>query len=174
MLFEYNAQPMISAPQVIEFMDGLFFGLTGKEELTEIQKCMTHIPEVADQITAAIADFEKKDLADIIKAIGEVGTIIQNIPTDFEDCQSSALQGDIQRIEKWGQIFSDPKQLVEVVTMNVLKNYSKILADIGKIPDDFSSGDFKDAGDEIADIMVDAIGPIPQLDGTWGDVTISN
>ena len=164
---------MITGPQVIEFMDGLFFGLTGKEDLPEIQKCMTHVPEVADQITAAIADLEKKDLADIIKAIGEIGTIIQNIPTDFQDCQSSSLQNDIARIEKWGQIFSDPKKLVEVVTMNVLKNYSKILADIGKIPTDFSSGDFKDAGDEVADIMVDALGPIPQMDGTWGDVTLN-
>lgn len=165
MLFEYQAQPMITPTEVINFMDGLIFGFTGKEDLQEIQKCLTHVPQLADQITAVVSDLEKKDLQDILKAVGEVGQIIADIPTDFADCTS--MQGDLKRIEAWGQIFKDPVKLMEVVTGNVLKNYSSILGDIGKIAPDFSSGDYKDAGTEVADVMVLAIGPIPEVTA-WG------
>ena len=99
-----------------------------------------------------------------------MGQIISDIPTDFADCTS--IQGDLKRIEDWGKIFEDPVKLMQVVAANVLKNYPEIMGDITKIPTDFSSGDYKDAGTEVADIMVSAIGPIPKtFDGientTW-------
>ena len=72
----YVPQPMIAPVDVVDFMDGLIFGLLQKEDLPEIQKCLTHAPDVAKQITAAVEDFEKGDFSDIIAGIGEIGQII--------------------------------------------------------------------------------------------------
>merc|ERR1711998_460501 len=83
-----------------------------------------------------------------------------------EDCKS--MQGDLTRIEKWGEIFKDPKKLMTTLTENVLKNWSKIQADITKIPTDFTKSNYKGAGQDIADIMVQALGPVPE--SSWGDV----
>ena len=161
----YVFQPMIDANGVINFMDGLIFGLTQKEDLKEIQQCMTHASDLALQITAAVEDFEKKDLEDILKGIGEIGKIIEEIPNDFADC--STMQGDLKRIESWGKIFENPVELAKVLGQNVLKNFQPILGDISKIPTDFSGGQFKNAGEDVADIMVLSLGPIPEA--RWGN-----
>lgn len=159
----YVAKPMIDPSQVINFMDGLILGLTQKEDLKEITQCLTHVSDLATQITAAVEDFEKGDLEDILKGVGEIGTIIQNVPNDFQDCTS--MQGDLDRITKWGQIFKDPVKLAQVLGTNVIAHFTQITADVQKIPTDFTSGQYKDAGEDIADIMVQALGPVPE--GKW-------
>ena len=59
-------------------------------------------------------------------------------------------------------------KLIEVLTTNVVSNFSKITNDISKIPTDFSSAQYKNAGEDVADIMVSAIGPVPQYaQGKW-------
>merc|ERR1711998_312512 len=143
----YVAQPMIDPKQVIDFMDGLILGLTKKEDLKEITQCLTHASDLAYQITDAVEDFEKG--------------IIEAIPNDFQDCKS--MQGDLQRIEKWGKIFENPTELAKVLAENVFAHLTAITSDIEKIPTDFSSQQYKNAGEDIADIMVQAIGPVPEI-----------
>ena len=99
----YVPQPMIAPVDVVDFMDGLVFGLLAKEDLPAIQSCLQHAPDIAKQITAAVEDFTKGDFADIIKGISEIGQIVQDLPNDFKDCE--AMDGDIKRIEAWGKIF---------------------------------------------------------------------
>lgn len=141
-------------------MDGLILGLTGKEDLPEITKCLQHADDLADEINDAVTDFMKGDVEDIIKGVGEIGQIIEEIPNDFNDCKS--MQGDIARIEAWGKIFEDPTKAIEMITQNVIKNLAKIEASAQKIPQDFNSNQWKQAGEDISDIMVDVIGPVPQ------------
>lgn len=152
---------MIQPVDVVDFMDGLIFGLLQKEDLPEIQACLQHAPDIAKQITTAVEDFEKGDFADIIKGVGEIGQIIQDLPNDFKDCEG--MDGDIKRIEAWGKIFENPTQLIMTLTQNVIEHFPQITQDIQKIPTDFSSAQYKDAGEDVADIMVQAIGPVPEL-----------
>ena len=53
-------------------------------------------------------------------------------------------------------------QLITTLTQNVVTHFPEITRDIQKIPQDWSSNQFKDAGEDIADIMLQSIGPIPQ------------
>ena len=162
----YVPQPMIAPVDVVDFMDGLIFGLLQKEDLPEIQACIQHAPDIAKEITDAVEAFEKGDFADIIAGIGDIGKIIQDLPNDFKDCDS--MQGDLKRIEKWGEVFKNPVALIQLLTTNVIKNFSKITQDISSIPTDFNNHQFKNAGEDIADIMVQSIGPVPQYaQGQW-------
>ena len=151
---------LIEPVDVVNFMDGLVFGLTQREDLPEIQTCLQHAPEIATQLTQAISDFEKKDFASIIKAIGEIGAIIEGFPEDFKDCES--MQGDIKRIETWGEIFKHPTQLIATLTANVVQHFSDITGDINKVTTDFSGKEYKNAGEDIADILVLSLGPVPE------------
>merc|ERR1719465_85137 len=121
---------MIAPVDVVDFIDGLIFGLLQKEDLPEIQAC------------------------------------IQHLPNDFKDCDS--MQGDLKRIEKWGEVFKNPVALIQLLTTNVIKNFANITKDISSIPTDFNNHQFKNAGEDIADIMVQSIGPVPQYaQGQW-------
>ena len=72
------------------------------------------------------------------------------------------MQGDLDRIEKWAQIFEDPTKLVETLTVNVLKNFSKIVKDISSETDDFNTNNYYKAGTDIADILVLSLGAVPE------------
>ena len=71
------------------------------------------------------------------------------------------MQGDIDRIEKWAQIFTDPTRLVETLAVNILTNFSKIMKDITSETDDFNAQNYYKAGSDIADIMVLSLGAVP-------------
>lgn len=155
----YVPQLMIEPTQVVDFMDGLVFGLLQKEDLPEIQACIQHAPDIAKQISTAVEDFEKADFADIIKGISAIGAIVQNLPEDFKDCEG--MDGDLKRIEAWGKIFENPSQLIMTLTTNVVAHFNQISGDVTKISTDFSSSQYKSAGEDIADIMVLSVGPVP-------------
>ena len=90
----------MSAGDVEQFVSGLIFGLIQKNDLQKIQQCLTDADSIADKLTNVIAEFKAGDVADIIKAIGDIGGIIEGLPNDLQDCKD--MQPDIQRIEKWG------------------------------------------------------------------------
>merc|ERR1712023_369619 len=53
------------------------------------------------------------------------------------------IQDDLNRIEKWAEIFNDPSKLLSTLTANVLKNYGAIEADINNITSDFNATHYK-------------------------------
>jgi len=114
--------------------------LIGKNDLPEIQKCLTDSAGLEKEISEAIADFEKGDVSDIIAGIQIMVGVVQEFPQDLQDCEG--MQGDIARIEKWAAIFTDPKELVETLIMNTIKNHSAVFADVGKIQSDSGAGNW--------------------------------
>ena len=130
----------MNLPEVEQFLAGLILGLIQKDDLAKIQKCLTDGTGLASEISTAIADFEKGDLADIIAGVEEVGKIIQELPDDLGDCKD--MSADIQRIETWAQIFKHPEQLIETLTTNIIKNFSEVTGDIGKIEADFKAKNY--------------------------------
>ena len=68
---------------VEQFIAGLIFGLIQKDDLTNIQACLTDSDTLAQEIEVVINDFSKGDLADIIKGAQELLAIIQQLPADL-------------------------------------------------------------------------------------------
>ena len=88
-----------------------------------------------------------------------VADIVNLIPQSLNDC--SAIQGEFARIQKWGEIFADPVKLVQVVSENFFKNYVQIMEDVSKTSTDFADNDFYNAGEEVADMLILTVGPVP-------------
>ena len=150
----------MSAGDVEQFVSGLIFGLIQKNDLQKIQQCLSDADSIADKLTNVIAEFKAGDVADIIKAIGDIGGIIEGLPNDLQDCKD--MQPDIQRIEKWGQIFTHPSQLISTITQQVLMHYADIMKDVSDITTDFSSQQWNAAGTAIGDLLIQILGKVPE------------
>jgi len=109
----------------------------------------------------AVGDFKKKDLADIIKGATVVGKMLESLDVDLADCEG--MQTDAARIKVWAEIFRNPKELATTMFTNTIKHIMPIHNDIGKVETDISSQNFEDLGESVADILVQQLGPIPQL-----------
>mmetsp|Transcript_36051 Transcript_36051/g.55362 ORF Transcript_36051/g.55362 Transcript_36051/m.55362 type:complete len:181 (-) Transcript_36051:59-601(-) len=154
-----TAEVTFSVDDAAKFIGGLIYGLVQDDDLAEIQKCLTHGSDLEMEIMTAVSDFEKKDLQDIIAGIEEVGKIIQELPTDLQDCKD--IQGDLTRIEAWAQIFKNPKQLVATMTANFVKNHKEIIANATAVASDWAAEDYYQSGDDVANVLVLAIGAVP-------------
>ena len=141
-----------------EILAGLIEGLIAKDDLPEIQKCLTNGETLEKEFETVIADLEKKDIGDIIKAAQEVGVIIAEIPTDLANCKETTA--DLQKIATWAKQFTNPIKLVETLTTNLLMNWSSVQADIAQLTTDQAAKKYYAVGEDIADITVAALGKI--------------
>ena len=71
------------------------------------------------------------------------------------------MTGDLARIEEWSKIFADPWKLFSTVTANFMSHFPQITGDITKTATDIGAANYYDAGTDIADIMVQTLGPVP-------------
>ena len=141
-----------------EMIAGLMEGLIQKDDLPEIQKCLKNAESLEVELTGIIADLEKGDIQDIIKAAQEIGQVIKELPADLDDCKD--IQGDVTKIVNWGKQFENPVKLVETLTKNVLAHWDPIQKDVKDLTTDYSSGKYYQTGEDIADITVQALGKI--------------
>ena len=146
---------------VEEFIAGMIFGLIQKDDLTNIQACLTDADTLEKQIEDAIADISKGDLNDLIAGAKILMQLITELPTDLKNCES--IQGDLNRIVVWANQFTDPQVFIETVTNNVLAHFSVITADITKVTSDFNDAKFYDAGSDVADVLVQTLGQVPEV-----------
>ena len=80
------------------------------------------------------------------------------------------MKPDIMRIKAWAVIFKNPIQLFKTMFTNTLMNIDKIHADIGSIITDAETHKLHDLGEQIADILVLQIGPIPKIEDYYFEV----
>merc|ERR1719453_2603358 len=135
----------MTGQQVEQFVAGLLQGLIRKDDMSEIEQCMGDAKGLVDDITEAVNDFKQKDISHIVAGIQEIGKIIQELPDELNECK--AIQGDIQRIEKWASIFKNPLVLVPNLIANVTTHLGAILKDVGSIQSDFAANKFEAAGE---------------------------
>uniref|UniRef100_A0A7S3J1B5 Uncharacterized protein n=1 Tax=Strombidium inclinatum TaxID=197538 RepID=A0A7S3J1B5_9SPIT len=101
----------------------------------------------------------KGDISDIIDGIKLIGQALVTLPEDMVDCQYT--DDDLRRLSEWAQIFTDPKKLSEVVAKNMVLHGKKIHEDMNAIPEDMGAGDYYKAGEDVADLVVLALGKVP-------------
>ena len=146
--------------QVVQFVTGLLDGLVQDNDFDKIKPCLGDAEGLEVELTEAVKDFAKKDIADVIKGIAVVGKMIGTVDTDLADCKG--MQPDIKRIEVWAAIFKNPVALFKKVFSNAIMHISAIHTDIGDIITDAGSNQLHDMGEKIADILVTCLGPIPK------------
>jgi len=99
--------------------------------------------------------------------------IAQEFPVALADCQD--IEDDINAVEAYfAQFYKDPKATAEKIFKNVLSNYKGVENDITTMETDYDSGDYFNAGEDMAQLFVDTLGPIEQPSMKEVAVSIDN
>lgn len=101
--------------------------------------------------------------------ITTLGQVISQLPTDLNNCAN--IQDDVQTLENWATIFSDPKELAERVATNLFEHYSEIMGDINTAMADWNNSDYYNFGDALGTALIDATGQPAMGDKSGFDVS---
>ena len=150
----------ITPESAMLWTEGLIEELVKDNKFHRIHRCIKKVPGIVDHAENAINDFKKQDIAGILDGIKEIGQIFDVIPDDVAECEE--MKPELERIKAWAAILKDPLKLAITVAGNVKKNYVEIFADLSEGLQDINEGKDKQAGKLAADILVDALGPVPK------------
>ena len=64
-------------------------------------------------------------------------------------------------LESWATIFTNPTELVSTVTKHYLLHKKTITADIQATEADWKAGSYYKSGQDLADLLTLAVGPVP-------------
>ena len=143
------------AISVPDFVAGFMFGMTGDNNLTEIEACYQGGDKIVKDSQVAIADFKAGNYFQGIKA---AGTVWNEVGSAMTTCKG--MDDDVAKIEAWAKIFTEPTKLAETVGKNWVFHHGKIHKDIAQEEADWTAAKFFDAGKDTADALVLAVGPI--------------
>ena len=141
-----------------EFVAGFVYGMTGDNNLEEIETCMQGGEDLFNDIQTAFYDLTE---GNFIAALTEIGGIVAEFQTDLTNCEN--MDQDIYAIEQWAQIFTEPVELAETLAKNMLFHSSEIYADIATCEADWMNGDYFGSGTALADALTVAVGPIEKF-----------
>ena len=139
------------------FAAGLIDGLVMKDNLPEMQKCLGEVKKVAPEVQNIVNELSKGDLTDVIKGIKDAVALVQELPTDLDDCKN--VQDDLTKLKQWSNEFITPEGEMKIVE-NVMANWGTIQTDIGTINSDMQSDQYTEAGETAADVVILALGHI--------------
>ena len=149
--------PMFDLMSVPEFLGGFLEGMVGESHLTEIEACYSGATPMVHYAQSFIEELLHLQ---IIKALESFEAFVYHFQVDLAPC--TQMQGDLKTIEDWAAQFKNPAALIPTITKHVLFHKSKIQADWTAEKNDWASGNYFQAGKEMADLVVLAVGPIAE------------
>jgi len=162
----------ISALAIPDFVAGFVYGLTGDNNLTEIEACYQGGEVMAAEIEAGIADIKIGGTDHDIQAGLQFALAATQIPIALKTCEG--MGDDISAIEQWASIFKDPAKLAQKLALHYARHKGEIQTDISTLESDWDSQKYFDAGKDLADIATLAIGPIKSTVGDAFDCGLND
>ena len=126
-------------------------------DLPEIDSCYAGTSDLTQYVEEIIYDIEN---IKIFEALEAIELFIFHFQLDLQPCMH--MSEDIQAIKDWAMIFTDVTKLIETVTEHYLLHGRKIKADIDDFKTSEAAGNYFQAGSDIADIVVQLLGPVQQ------------
>ena len=140
------------------FIGGFLYGLTGDNNLEEIEACYTGSAAMYPEIEFALAELHKGGWDNEVQAILEFGIVVLQIPQALNTCKN--IGDDIAADSEWGSIFLNPAELTATVTKHYALHRKAIKADIAELKGHWAAEEWWAAGIVAADLATLAIGPI--------------
>ena len=141
-----------------DFVAGFIYGMTGDNDLTEIEACFQGGELMYDEIDRALYDIEMGGWDYDVQAALEFALVGLQVPQAISTCKN--MDEDIAAIESWATIFLHPTQLAATVSKHWLFHKNEIKADIAAMESDWATGQYFNAGVDLADTLTLAVGPI--------------
>ena len=141
-----------------DFVAGFMYGMTGDNHLTEIEACFNGGELMYQEVENGIADIKKGGVDNDVQAALQFALVALQIPQALNTCEN--MQDDIQAIESWAKIFTNPAELAKKASTHYALHRKQVKADIGALEGDWNSQLYFKAGADLADLMTLVVGPI--------------
>jgi hypothetical protein len=141
-----------------DLVAGLVYGLTGDNQLTEIEACYQGGEIMEQEIVTGINDIKKGGWDNDTQAALEFGLAVLQLPQALNTCEN--MGDDIAAIESWASIFTNPAELAATLSKHYILHKKEINADISAVTTEWDAQEYFKTGEAIAQLMTDAIGPI--------------
>ena len=138
------------ATATADFVAGFVYGMTGDNQLTEIEACFQGGELMYQEIDTGIEDIKKGGWNNDTQAALQFGLAILQIPQALNTCEN--MDQDIAAIESWAQIFTNPEQLAATVSKHALFHKAELKADISTLEGDWDIKKFFQAGQDLATV----------------------
>jgi hypothetical protein len=114
----------ITALAIPDFVAGFVYGLTGDNNLEEIEACYQGGEVMATEIEAGIADIKVGNTDHYIQAGLQFALAATQIPGALSTCEG--MGDDLSAIEQWASIFKDPAKLAKKLALHYATHKAKI------------------------------------------------
>ena len=141
-----------------DFIAGFVYGMTGDNKLTEIEACFQGFEIMQPEIELGIADLKKGGWNNDIQAALQFGLVATQVPQALSTCEN--MDEDLAAIESWAQIFTNPVELASTVSKRFVLHHHAIENDISSLTTDWEAASYFTAGEDLANLLTDAVGPI--------------
>jgi len=149
-----EAAVSIDPASVPEFVAGVVEGFVHKNDLTEIEGCLTNAKTLEGEIKVIVQDLSTHGVSQIEDAVMKIVTLVQQIPDALKNCKG--IHGDIQKIKTWAQNIDTSK-----IPFHVIEHHTVIMNDVETITTDFKNNKYFDAGEQVAAIAIEVLGALP-------------
>ena len=129
-------------------MDGIIL----KDDLTEIQNCITDVEGLEKYVDAAVEDFKEGSLAGYSEACMQIQQLILNLPERVTTCEN--IHDDLTKLQQWASIFLAPSVFFKTVSKNLLWNYGTIHQDVTEAINDYDTNQYFNFGDMCGEILI--------------------
>jgi hypothetical protein len=72
------------------------------------------------------------------------------------------MQEDLPRHQSWIIVYEEVEDLIGAITRNVMAHPVQLLNEVEAVKTDLDNGDYTKAGEDVADILQIALGPVPK------------
>merc|ERR1712060_328150 len=121
---------------VPDFVAGFVYGMTGDNNLTEIEACFQGGELMAGEIETGVQDIKAGGWNNDVQAALNFALVALQVPQSLSTCES--MGDDISAIEEWASVFKNPAALEA----------------------DWSNAGYFKAGADLADLLPLVVGPI--------------
>ena len=129
---------------------GLLFGMTGQNDLEQIEACFQGSQKMLDSLEQAIADFSDGGWNSITQGSIEIVQLALMIPLEMQTC--SDMSEDFAKIQAWGLQFTEPGRLTADVSKHYMFNRKLVNDAIAELKLDYSEARYFETGQDLATI----------------------
>jgi len=119
--------------------------MTGDNKMTEIEQCFNGGEGIVTDAESALADIKA---GSYIKGAKDIHKVIQDFKPALANCEN--MDDDLQKIEDWAKVFTQPSTLIKELSKNWLLHHKKVKKDIAQEKSDWSAKQYFAAGKDTA------------------------
>jgi hypothetical protein len=141
-----------------ELLAGLLYGLTGAQDLPDLQQCFYDGDEFVADVTIALEDITSFTGAGIMNGFILGISTLAYIPVDVKDCMIA--KDDALVFAGWATMFAHPQTFEATVSHNIKTHLPSLLMDIRKIKMDMGKNDWVKVGADFGEMLAIVTEPL--------------